>query len=318
MRFTRYELKRPNVALRVASTGAARIFGLCHDPQISLLTDFGTSGISHYELESAIGSITSHSNVRTITHEVPAGNVLIGAWRLWKAARRPTEQSGIIYVAVVDPGVGTDRKGIVVRTQTGKYLVGPDNGLLSLVTKEQGIDRAVAIENRELTLLDHADSDTFHGRDVFVPVAAHLARGVPIEEFGSLLDPATLTSITLLTDSNTTHRKGSIVDIDHVGEFGNIATTVPNHLPQELIGSVISFRLRAPGIELDARARLARTFADGSSDDILFVPYSTGSLHLAVNRGNAAKRVGLSSTDIQLDGKFHPAAYVELDLAHAT
>lgn len=147
---------------------------------------------------------------------------------------------------------------------------------------------------------------------MFAPVAAHLSMGVHIQEFGPSLNGAELKTIALKPTVSDDRRIGSIVDID---EFGNVRTNIPNHIPGELLGRLIPFKLTAPNLTLDARARLVRTFGECSRDEPIFVLSSTGSLDLAVNLGNAAERFSISPDNIGLEGPY-PTAKIELDLAH--
>lgn len=194
------------------------------EPLIALLTDFGNDEAS-YLVRSAIRHVHPKARIEDITHHLPPFNVLRGAWRLARVVSTATEAGNTIYVAVVDPGVGTDRKRLIVRTKTGKYLVGPDNGLLSLAFQNEGIDLVVSIDNKDLTLLHLARSSTFDGKDVFGPVAAHLAKGVDIRDFGELLDVSRIQSISLEARKYSGIISGYLVDID---SFGNIRTTIPN------------------------------------------------------------------------------------------
>lgn len=307
-----HDLKNPAVAAKVVGTTLARAIGFRREPQISLLTDFGPDE-STYAIRSAIRAVNPRARIEDICHSVPLGNILIGAWRLRRTVALPTEPEGTIYVAVVDPGVGSERRCIAVRTRQGKYLVGPDNGLLSLAAQTEGIDRAVAIENQELTLLQLALSRTFHGKDVFGPAAAHLARGIPLEELGPGIDPATLQTIRLELELSDERRAGSIVDID---AFGNVRTDIPNHLPERVIGRQVPFKLRVGILEVDARARLVRTFAECQSREPALILSSTGSLDLVVNLGSATSQFNLPPEQIGLDADLRPTARIELNLAN--
>lgn len=288
-----------------------REFGGSKQPLIAVLTDFGTGpDESIYAIKSAAWHVNPNVRIKDICHNVPLGNILIGAWRLRRTVSLPTEKEGTIYVAVVDPGVGTDRKGIIVRTKTGKYLVGPDNGLLSLAAIHEKIETAVKIENPDLTLRHFAESCTFDGKDVFAPVAAHLSLGVPLEEFGSPVD--SIKRIYLLERDTGSHREGSIVDIDG---FGTLRTTVPNHLPKHLLGRWLHFSLSFNDITLEAAARLVRTFGEcKKSGEPALVLSSTGNLDLAVNFGNAADHFGIRPHNIGLDNSLGPTAKIQIEI----
>ncbi|MBI5227940.1 SAM-dependent chlorinase/fluorinase [Candidatus Micrarchaeota archaeon] len=306
---------------RVVAVSLANILR-SRTPQISLITDFGRGDESVYAVKSAALAVNPKVQIVDICHDVPLGNILVGAARLARNVALSTEDGkSIVYVAVVDPGVGTERKNIIVRTQRGRYLVGPDNGVLSLAFIE-GIDKVVEITNRNLTLLERAESNTFHGKDIFAPVAAHILRGVPIEEFGSKLAPQTLVKIRLSSQSSTVSRSGFIVNVDGVG---SIRTNLPNHVPPEFIGKELGFRIRGKvrtcgsrgqeeekGFSTEGRARLVRTFGEVESGEPVLILGSTGNIDLAVRDTSAARRFGIDAESLTLDEGLRPALKIEI------
>ena len=263
-------------------------------PQVSLITDFGIGDEAAYAVKSAIHAVNPRAVVDEICHNVPVGNIIVGASRLRRAVMLPTERPGTVYVAVVDPGVGTSRKDIIVKTKTGKYLVGPDNGVLSLAFSSEGVERAVEVENPSLTLLHLAHSRTFRGKDVFAPVAGHLLRGVPISEFGRSIDENDLARISISCETSEKGRAGYIVDVDG---FGSIRTNVPNHLPESVIGTSVDFVIHGKRT-VSSSATVARTFSDVEKGEPALVLSSTGCLDLAVNLGSASERYGIRAEDI--------------------
>ncbi|MEK6979462.1 MAG: SAM-dependent chlorinase/fluorinase [Candidatus Micrarchaeota archaeon] len=269
------------------------------NPLICLVTDYGRDEAPHL-VRSAIRAIRPDARIEDVTHEIPAFNILIGAWRLSRVVGTPTEAEGTIYVAVVDPGVGGNRKSLIVRTNNGQYLVGPDNGLLSLAFQDSGIDCAVSIDNQELTLLRFAKSSTFEGKDTFGPVAAHLANGVGISEFGEPVDPAVLRRISLAppgTESVDSH-SGYLVDID---SFGNLRTTIGNGAINGADGARVIVSCRGFK-KLDGVFRRTGVcnFESGKDGDFLLVHSSTGFLDIALNQADASKRLRIDSNDISL------------------
>ncbi|MEW6721813.1 MAG: SAM-dependent chlorinase/fluorinase [Candidatus Micrarchaeota archaeon] len=280
-------------------------------PQISLITDFGNGDEAVYAIRSAARNILPRAEISDICHDVPLGNLLVGAWRLRRAAGLPTEAPGTAYVAVVDPGVGGDRRNLIIRTKDGHFLIGPDNGVLSLASSQKGVERAVEVRNEGLTLLHLAQSRTFHGKDVFAPAAAHVLRGVPLEEFGPEIDPATLARITISADATERSRAGCLVDIDG---FGSVRTNVPNHIPEEAIGRPVEFGITGPK-PVSGRARVVRTFAEAERDEPVFVLSSTGCLDLAVNLGSASGHFGISHEHIGVGRDLRPVSTIELKLS---
>ena len=297
--------------IAVAATTARNAFR-SRRPQLSIITDFGQGDEAVYAVRSAARSVNPKIEIGSICDNVPAGNILVGAWRLRRAFELATEQPGCAYVAVVDPGVGSSRRSIAVKTRDGRFLVGPDNGVLSLSFSSRGIEGAVEIGNQSLTLHRHAHSSTFHGKDVFAPVAAHLLRGVPLHEFGKALEPETLAKITISSESGERRRAGCIVDVDG---FGNVRTNVPNHIPHELLGREAAFRITGAGSDITGRAKVLRTFSEAARREAAFVLSSTGCLDLVVNLGSASDRFGIRAEKLGLDGDLRPSARIELDLA---
>jgi hypothetical protein len=295
----------------VAATTLKNAFD-SRQPQISLLTDFGTGDEAVYAIKSAVSYINPGARIADICHDVPLGNILLGAWRLRRAADLPTERAGTVYVAVVDPGVGSSRKNIAVKTLDGKYLVGPDNGVLSLAFSARGIERAVEIQNH--TLLHLAQSKTFHGKDVFAPVGASILRGVPLAEFGKELDESELAKISISAGSTEKGRSGYLVDIDG---FGSIRTNVPNHIPEKFLGKISEFEIIGLDRPRSGKARIVRTFAEAEKGEAVFVLSSTGCLDLAVNLGSASERFGIAGRDIVVDRSLRPNARVGLEFSEA-
>jgi S-adenosyl-L-methionine hydrolase (adenosine-forming) len=221
-----------------------------------------------------------------ITHGIPPQHVLQGALVL--ANTLPYMPAGV-HVAVVDPGVGGERKPLALRGSDGRLYVGPDNGLL-LVAGDTlgGIEEAVEIANEDYMLTPV--SRTFHGRDVFSPVGAHLAAGVELRELGPGLDPAGLARLELpVAQIGTARIRATALYIDR---FGNIQLNLTSK-DLEKVGIV-------PGtkVELEVRferyfAVAARTFAEVRTGDIVLYEDSYRNIALAINQGNAARMFSL-------------------------
>lgn len=183
---------------------------------ITLLTDFGTRDTFVAEIKGVILSINPSVTIVDITHEIEPFNIIEGAMKLSSAARHFPE--GTIHLAVVDPGVGSSRKGIIIKTENALF-VGPDNGLLSLAVKEHPLKEVYEI-------ILPVTGSTFHGRDLFAPVAARLSRGESpesmarrIEEFVSIILPE--------PQVDKKKIKGEVIIIDR---FGNAITNINAHI----------------------------------------------------------------------------------------
>lgn len=184
---------------------------------ITLLTDFGTRDAFVGIMKGVILGIAPDVQLVDLSHDIPPQDIFTGALQLRSAV--PFFPHGTIHVAVVDPGVGSQRRAVVVQAHDA-FFIGPDNGLLSLAAPPESISRIVHLTNPQYFLPRR--SNTFHGRDVFAPVAAHLAQGVLPETLGPQI--GTIEQLTLpvveRTDSQLT---GQVIAIDH---FGNLITNI--------------------------------------------------------------------------------------------
>ncbi len=247
---------------------------------IAFLTDYGLGddfvGVCH----GVILGACPEARIIDVTHGIAPHDVRSGALVL--ARSLPYVPAGV-WLAVVDPGVGGPRRGVAVRARDGRCFVGPDNGLLSLAIGAAG-GAAAAVDLADSPRLLRPLSATFHGRDMFAPVAAALAGGADLEQVGSPIEPASLDAITL---PGAEVQDGCLIaHVLTVDGFGNLA----------LDGSLAA--LDAAGIRGEAvrigelRARVGRTFADVDAGELLLYADGYGMLALAVNRGSAARRLG--------------------------
>ena len=258
-------------------------------PVISLLTDFGARDPSAGILHGVILGIAPQASIVDISHEVRKYAIRDGALLLWCAL--PYLPVGY-HVAVVDPGVGTARRPIAIRTGRGDVLIGPDNGLLVGSADRLGGISAV----RELTA--HAYrlpvvSTSFHGRDVFVPAAAHLANGVSLDDLGPALDPTTLVASPLPTPTATDDGLATL--IVYVDTFGNVKIGATRDELEAAVGPLVAgdplqvaVAGRAP-VTLGWRA----TFGETPVGTLLLYEDSYGRICLAENQGDAATRLGI-------------------------
>ena len=254
---------------------------------VSLLTDYGREddfvGVCH----AVILGICPEAQIVDVSHGIARHDVRQGAIVLRNTL--PFVPAGV-HVAIVDPQVGTERRAVALRTDDGRILVGPDNGLLSLAWERfGGVAEAVDVSRSPHRL--EPVSATFHGRDVFAPVAAHLAAGAPLADAGETIDPDTLDTIEL---PKARTEDGSVVaHVLIVDRFGNVALNVSH---EEVAGTGIVL-----GGEVELRAgaerylaNVAQTFADVRPGDILVYEDSYRSLAIAINRGDAAATLQLA------------------------
>lgn len=254
---------------------------------VSLLTDYGHEdefvGVCH----AVIRGIAPDVPIVDLTHGIARYGVREGAIVLRNSL--PYVPVGV-HVAIVDPQVGTERRGIAVRTGDGRTLVGPDNGLLSPAWEAcGGVVEAVDI-SRSPHRLEPA-SATFHGRDIFAPVGAHLAAGAELAEAGQHLEPDELQSLALPQPEITEGEVRAHVLL--VDRFGNASLDVAH---SDLAGS--GLRLGSP-VEIEAGgerfiAMFVQTFADVRPGDVILYEDSYRMLAIAVNRGDAAEALRLT------------------------
>ena len=241
--------------------------------RIALLTDFGTRDPYVAAMKGVIAARTEVSVV-DLTHEIAPFDVFGAAWFLRTIAH--DWPHGTIFVCVVDPGVGSERK-IVAMERSGQILLAPDNGLLSFV--ETG--KIVAVENRTLFL--PGNSTTFHGRDRFAPVAAALANGLAIDQLGPPL--ASIVRLPYDPPSYGPMVVGTVVAVDR---FGNLITDIEaSRVPFQ------PFALEGRGVTID---RLERTYA-GVAPGAFLIIGSSGCIEISVANGSAAERLQMRRLD---------------------
>jgi S-adenosylmethionine hydrolase len=252
---------------------------------ITLLTDFGWADGYPGVMKGVILGISPSVQIVDITHEVEPQNVVQAMLLLAQSA--PYFPPNTIHVAVVDPGVGTARRAIAARL--GKaYFVGPDNGLISLLL-QRALDEGQPTHIVHLTRPEYwlpRVSNVFHGRDLFAPVAAYLAEGIPLEELGEAINDPVRLSIPRPERTNDALR-GQITLIDH---FGNLSTNITS---EDLAGRR-DVLVRVGEVQI---GRLVETFDGGEPGDLVALIDSSGALAIAQVRGSAAKRLNASVGD---------------------
>ncbi|AFZ34821.1 protein of unknown function DUF62 [Stanieria cyanosphaera PCC 7437] len=248
---------------------------------LTLLTDFGWQDVYVGVMKGVIARINPDLQVVDLTHEIPPQNLAAGRFCLLNAYSYFPE--GTVHVAVVDPGVGSDRRGVAIEL-AGGWLVGPDNGLFSGILSQYPILAAVELTNSDYWLSSHP-SQTFHGRDIFAPVGAHLASGVALSQIGQSIEPASLVSLPLqqlqITETSIT---GCIQYIDH---FGNLITNIP----EEMVNPSWLVKVK------DTIIAIATTYSQVKQGEAIALVGSHNWLEIAVNRGNAQKNLQLNWGD---------------------
>ena len=258
-----------------------------------LLTDFGTQDGAVAAMKGVAYSVSQDLLVSDLSHENPS--IFVGAYRLYQAEQ--FWPADTVFVAVVDPGVGTARRSVVLKTRTGHYFVGPDNGLLSLVAERDGIEGLRQIDERMNRRPGSDDSHTFHGRDVFAYTGARLAAGViTFEQVGALLPSQSLISIPYRKAAVLGGKVTGIIPVLDV-QFGNVWTNVPKALFDQLhiaLGAPVHIRiLHDQRLVAETTAPYRRTFGEVPIGQPLVYVNSLLNLAVALNQGSyaAAHRV---------------------------
>jgi S-adenosylmethionine hydrolase len=239
---------------------------------VALLTDFGTRDYYVGAMKGTILSIAPSAVIVDITHDVPAQNISEASFTLQACYR--DFPAGTIFVAVVDPGVGSGRQALLVEAE-GYYFLAPDNGLLSFVLSDEAPTFALTNEQYFRAPV----SKTFHGRDIFAPVAGHLSLGVSPEEFGEpVSDPVRIPERTPRNIDG-----GVEGEIIHIDRFGNLVTNVTtNALPA-------SYSVEINGTVLEKRCRY---YAEANKGELFSIAGSAGFLEISICGGSAAKELG--------------------------
>jgi len=251
---------------------------------ITFLSDFGLRDDFVGTCHGVMKRIAPEVEIVDITHGIPAREIVQGALVL--ANTVPYMPQGV-HLAVVDPGVGGPRRALALRDGERRVYVGPDNGLLLPAAERAGITDAHEIVNPEYALAPV--SRTFHGRDIFAPAAAHLARGLALEELGPPIDPAALVRLELPRAELRPNRISATVL--YVDAFGNIQLNLTReHLGDADVHPGSRIELELAGQRYFAIA--ARTFSDARAGDLILYEDSYGNVAVAMNGGNAAEMLG--------------------------
>jgi len=247
---------------------------------IALLTDFGQESFFPAAMKGVILGICPEVSIVDVTHAVPEHDIVAGSYALYAVYKH--FPLGTVHVGVVDPGVGGKRKILAVEINGYVFLV-PDNGLLSFILKSSAPDRVFVVENTELMV--PGVSPTFHGRDIFAPVAAHLAGGVPIEKVGRQV-----TSLVRLDISSATPVDGGVrAEIVSVDRFGNLVTNVREELLPKSEKDRVRVTIRVSGHTIKG---ICRTYTDVRLGQLVAYIGSAGLLEIGRNRGSARDVLG--------------------------
>jgi S-adenosylmethionine hydrolase len=259
-------------------------------------TDFGLKDGAVSAMRGVALSVDPTLRLEDLTHEIPAFNIWEGAYRL--NATAPYWPPGTVFVSVIDPGVGTERKSVVLKTKSGHYFVSPDNGMLTLVAEHLGIEAVREIDESRFRRPGSEQSYTFHGRDVYSYAAAHLASGqTGFEAIGPALPPAVVTIDYQKPEIQGDSVRGNIPVLDV--QYGNVWTNIDRATFERLgvaIGERVVVRIRKGSAEVfKGDMPYVATFGDVPMGDTLLYLNSIDNVAFAINWGNFAETYVIGS-----------------------
>lgn len=259
-------------------------------PIITIITDFG-EGYYVAAMKGVILDICRSACLVDITHDIRSHDVLEGAFTL--LCTYPYFPPKSVHIAVVDPGVGSERRGIIVATKD-HYFVGPDNGVFSFVYNRESVKKVISIESQNY--LRGTVSPTFHGRDAFSPVAAWLALGTPLEKFGEEIEDYSGATVLPVQKVEDNRIEGMVI---HVDKFGNIITSISPDTAAEQFGYSGSPKFFVKGQEI---THSYSYYAEAAPGEIFALIGSSGYYEIAAHRSRAADILGVERGEkVQLE-----------------
>ena len=246
---------------------------------ITLTTDFGLQ--DHYvsAMKAAILAIAPDARLVDISHNIPPQDIMAGAWVVRNATMLYPPNT--VHLVVIDPGVGTDRSPVAIKIED-QFFVGPDNGIFSLIGEDFEYE-AVVLNKEKFWRKER--SNTFHGRDIFAPVAAHLSNGLNISHLGSPLEKL-VTFRWAIPISDKDGIQGWIV---HIDRFGNLISNIPEALIKEAL-NLSQLRIYVGNTILK---NIVLTYSDVPDGEPAAYIGSSGTLEVAINKGNAKEMLGV-------------------------
>lgn len=246
---------------------------------ITITTDFGLQDYYVSAMKAVMLNIAADTRLVDISHEIPSQDIMAGSWILKNSAT--LFPPGTVHTVVIDPGVGTERDPVALRIGD-QFFVGPDNGIFSLLTSEKEY-QAVRLTNADYWREN--PSNTFHGRDIFAPVAAHLSEGVPLEELGDPIDEL----VTYRWTVPIADKDGLEGMVIHIDKFGNLITNITEDLLADVIGDK-NVRIYVGNTILD---EIAKTFGNVTEGEPVAYIGSSGMLEVGINKGNAEEMLSV-------------------------
>jgi len=262
-----------------------------------LMTDFGTGDGAVSAMHGVAFGVDPALSVSDLTHEIPDYDIWLGAYRLYQTANY--WPAGSVFVSVIDPGVGTERKSVVLKTKAGRYFVGPNNGLFTLIAERDGVAELREIDEKVNRLAGSGESYTFHGRDVYAYVGARLASGaISYEQVGPVLPAESVVKIPYqkaVREGNVIKGIVPVLDV----KYGNVWTNIPKSLFDELkigLHDPVQVRILHKGKQVNkVVAPFEHTFGGVAKGKPLVYLNSLLEVAVAISQGNYAARYKVES-----------------------
>ncbi|MGP4062801.1 SAM hydrolase/SAM-dependent halogenase family protein [Halobacillus sp. H74] len=256
-----------------------------------LQSDFGISDGAVSAMHGVAHSVEPGLSIFDLTHDIPPFNIWEGSYRLWQTMTYWKE--GTVFVSVIDPGVGSTRRSIGVKTGSGHFVITPDNGTLTHIQRTEGILEVREIDEKVNRLPKSGESYTFHGRDIYAYTGARLAAGViSFETVGPLIEPETLVQLQVKEPAIGYEAVEGIIDILDI-RFGNLWTNIPRDFFKKLeigYGDTLKVTISHNGREVYHNSMtFGRSFADTHKGEPLVYVNSLDNLGVAINQGSFAK-----------------------------
>ncbi|TPH97566.1 SAM hydrolase/SAM-dependent halogenase family protein [Helicobacter pylori] len=261
-----------------------------------LQTDFSLKDGAVSAMKGVAFSVDSNLKIFDLTHEIPPYNIWEGAYRLYQTASYWPK--GSVFVSVVDPGVGTNRKSVVLKTKNGQYFVSPDNGTLTLVAQTLGIDSVREIDEKTNRLKGSEKSYTFHGRDVYAYTGAHLASGaITFEQVGPELPPKVVEIPYQKAKATKGEVKGNIpiLDIQYGNVWSNISDKLLNQAKIKLNDTLCVTIFKGSKKQYEGKMPYVASFGDVPEGQPLVYLNSLLNVSVALNRDNFAQKYQIKS-----------------------
>jgi S-adenosylmethionine hydrolase len=246
---------------------------------ITLTTDFGLQDYYVSAMKAVMLGIAPEARFVDVSHDIPSQDIMAGSWVLKNSAM--LFPSDTVHTVVIDPGVGTERNPIAMKVED-QFFVGPDNGIFSLLTADREYT-AVRLTKKQYLREHH--SDTFHGRDIFAPAAAHLSRGVPLEELGEPLEEL----VSYRWMQPIADKDGLEGNIIHIDKFGNLITNIPHGLIKD---AIVDRRVKIY-VGNAILSDIKPTFGAVAEGEPVAYIGSAGMLEIAINKGDAEEMLGI-------------------------